>query len=127
MLGPTEPDLLGVVVDRAELGPVPVRLLEVEAEDLLVLTDPVTRLAFEPVCEALVQLGPQLLRHRAVGGIADQDVAEAEGVVVREFGTPGPDQFLADEGQEVRGNARTRLLARELGDGAAVKESSLDR
>ncbi len=37
--------------------------------------------AREPVDEALVELGPQLLRHRLVRGIADEDVREAVAVV----------------------------------------------
>ncbi len=55
----------GVVVDRAELGAVAVGLLEVVAEDLLVLADALAGEPFEPVGEVLVQRGPRRLRGRA--------------------------------------------------------------
>ena len=45
----------GVVVERAELGAVAVGLLEVVAEDLLVLADALAGEPLEPVGEALVQ------------------------------------------------------------------------
>ena len=43
----------------------------------------------EPVREALVQLGARGLGKRAVGGVADEDVPEAEGVVVAEAARSG--------------------------------------
>ena len=47
------------------------------------------RRAVEPAGEALVQLGARLLRQRVVGGVADQQVTEAERVVARR-GSPAP-------------------------------------
>ena len=41
--------------------------------------------SLQPVGEALVELGPGRLRQRVVGGVTDQDVPEAVGVVAREL------------------------------------------
>ena len=67
---------------------VAVGLLEVVAEDLVEL-DQVGAALLEPVGEALVQLGARRLRQRVVGGVADQQVAEAEGVLARELRRSG--------------------------------------
>ena len=58
------------------------------AEDLVEL-DEVGAVRLEPGGEALVQLGPGRLRQRVVGGVADQQVAEAEAVLARRA-APGP-------------------------------------
>ena len=55
-------------------------LLEVVAEDLVQL-DQLLAALLEPAGEALVQLRPRGLRERVVGGVADQQVAEAEAVL----------------------------------------------
>ena len=91
-----------LVVDRAELGAVAVAPLEVVAEDL-VECDELGAVLFQPGGEALVQLGAGRLRERVVGGVADQQVAEAEPVLAGELRPVGPDQPLADE----RGQTRT--------------------
>ena len=62
----------------------------------------------EPGGEALVQVGARRLRQRLVGGVADQEVAEAEAVLAGELRPVGPDQLLADE----RGQARRHLAPR---------------
>jgi hypothetical protein len=72
------PDLL---IDRAQLAPVVDRLLQVEADDLVVLAGPLPAHLLEPRGEALVQLATILLGERLIGGIADQVVAELEGVL----------------------------------------------
>ena len=82
----------GLVVDRAELGAVAVGLLEVVAEDLLVLGHAVAGRALEPVGELLVQRGAELLRGRAVGGVADEDVLEAERGLAGEARLGGADR-----------------------------------
>ena len=71
---------------RAELAACAVRLFEVVPEELL---DCARRLLLEPVREALVQLGAPLLGQRRVGGVADEDVAEAERVLARRS-SPAP-------------------------------------
>ena len=81
----------------AQLGEEAARLLEVVAHDLLELVHARRGGVLEPVREALVQLRARLLRQRPVGGVADQDVAEAEGVVVAEGRAVGADQVAPDE------------------------------
>ena len=106
-----------------QLGLVASRLLEVVAEDLVRL-DEIVAVLFEPVGEALVQFGSGGLGQGVVGGVADQQVAEAEGVVSGELGPVGADQLLAHE----RGQARCHLaVVREGLDGAAVEDLPLDR
>ena len=112
------------IVGAAELCAVVVGLFEVVAEDLVAL-DELGVVVFEPVGEALVQLGPGCLGERVVGGVADQDVAEAERVLAGERGPVGPDQLLAHQRGQPRGHL---LLGRGEGlDGAAVEELALDR
>src|SRR5207247_1829422 len=60
-LGCLQPKSPGVVVDRTELGPVPVRLLQVVADDLLVFGRPVTGRLLQPAPESLVHYRPSLL------------------------------------------------------------------
>ena len=55
--------LPGPGVEGPELDPVPVGLLQVVAEDLLELRHGLTRHAFQPLGEALVQVGALSLRH----------------------------------------------------------------
>ena len=68
---------------RAELAPVAHRLLEVPAGDLVELGQVAGAVLLEPAREPLVQLGAGRLRQAVVGGVADQQVAEAERVVGR--------------------------------------------
>ena len=77
-------EIAPVLVDRPELGAVAIRLLEVVADDLVQL-DEVGAVLLEPVGEPLVQVGADGLRQRLVRGVADQQVAEAEGLLVREL------------------------------------------
>ena len=79
----------------------------------------------EPGGEALVQVGAGRLGERVVGRVADQQVAEAEAVLARDLRPVRPDQLLADERGEARGDLR--LLGRERLDGAAVEDLALDR
>ena len=99
-------------------------LLEVVAEDLVQLGQLVSALC-QPAGEALVQLRPRRLGESVVGGIADQEVAEAEAVLTRELRGVGADQLAAHE----RGQPRRhlRLLRAERLDGAAVEDLALDR
>ncbi len=72
-----------VVVERPELGQIAMRLLEVVAEDLLVLRRALAVDAVGPLDELLVERGPRALEDRVVGGVANEDVVEAEGVLLR--------------------------------------------
>ena len=100
------------------------RLFEVVAEDLVQL-DQLLSALLQPAGEALVQLRPGGFRERVVGGVADQQVAEAEAVLACELRLVGTDQLPADE----RGQARRhlRLLRCERLHGAAVEDLALDR
>ena len=113
-----------VVGGHPELGAVAAGLLEVVAEDLVQL-DELGPVLLQPGCEALVELGAGRFRQRVVGGVADQQVAEAEAVLAGELRLVGPDQLLAHE----RGQARRHLglLGCERLDGAAVEDLALDR
>jgi len=51
----------------------------------------------EPVGEALVQVGAQALGQRLVGGVPDQEVAEAERIFARELRPVGTDELAAHE------------------------------
>ena len=79
----------------------------------------------EPGREARVQIRANGLRECVVGGVADQDVAEAEAVVACELGPVGPDQLLADERRQTWSDLG--LIRRERLDGAAVEDLALDR
>ena len=67
-----------MVVQRAELGEVAVRLLEVVAEDLLVLRRAFAVDAVRPLDELLVERRASALEDPVVGGVADEDVVEAK-------------------------------------------------
>ena len=84
-------------VDVAELGPIPVRLLEVVGQDLFVVGHPWARDVLEPTGESLVHLCSGALGHRLVGRIANQDVAEAEAIVAWEDRSVRADQLLPHE------------------------------
>ena len=83
----------GFVAGQPQLGLVVERLLEVVADDLVQL-DQVARRAAQPVGEPLVQVGPGCLGQGVVGGVADQQVAEAERVLAGDNGAFGADQLL---------------------------------
>ena len=92
-------------VGLAELRLVPGRLLEVVAEDLVQL-DQALAVLLQPVREPLVQLGAGRLGKRVVSGVADQQVAEAKGIVPGKLRLVGADELLADERGEARRHAR---------------------
>src|SRR5262245_37360933 len=69
-------------VRRVERRSVLIRLLEVVADDLVQLDEAAP--LFQPSRESLMELGARLLGQRLVGGVANQKMAEAEGIIVRE-------------------------------------------
>ena len=77
-----------VLVGRRELGEEPVRLLEVVAEDLLVLERTVAVDAVGPLDELLVQRGALALEQALVDGVADEDVVEGAEVGARRARPP---------------------------------------
>ena len=89
---------LGGRVDRGELHAIAVRLLQVVADDLVLLREADL---VEPVRKSLVQLGAELLRHRFIRRVANQQVPEPERVLAGQVGPVGPDQLLPNEGLQV--------------------------
>ena len=83
------------VVGLAQLRLVAGGLLEVVADELVPLDE--GRLALEPVGEAAVQIRAHGLRQSVVGGVADEQVAEAEAVLAGELRPVGADQLVPDE------------------------------
>ena len=79
----------------------------------------------EPIGEALVQLRPDTLRQRVVGGVADQQVTEAEAVVAGELWAVGTEELTPNE--RGRAGRHLRLLRSESLHSAAVEELALDR
>ncbi len=71
-----------MVVERAELRQVAMGLLEVVAEDLLVLGCALAVHAVRPLDELLVERRARALENALVGGVADEDVVEAERVLL---------------------------------------------
>ena len=66
-----------------QLDAIPIRLLEVIADDEVAFAGIGSRAALEPIGEAFVEGRPLRLRERLVGGITDEAVAEPEGVPSR--------------------------------------------
>lgn len=95
------------------------------ADDLVLLYE--LGVLVQPVRETLVQVRPRRLRKPFVRGVADQQVAEAEGVVSGDARPVGPDELLADEGHEPAWHVQGECLRRESRDGTAVEHLALDR
>ena len=100
------------------------RLLEVVPEDLVQL-DELQPVVGQPVREPLVQLGAHCLRERLVRRVADQQVAEAVGVLTRELGLVRADELLADQAGQAA--LHLRLLRGERLHRATVEDAPLDR
>ena len=107
------------VVERAELGAIPVRLLEVIPDDLVALAQRPRRLV-EPRREPLVELRSGRLRDRRVRLVADQQVSEPERVGRGQVGALGADDLLADQRSDAIGCIRH--FAREFADRGEVED-----
>ena len=83
-------------VVEVELCPVASCLLEVVADDLVLLDE--LRVRVEPLGEAFVELRPDCLWEPFVGRVADQEVPEAVCVVPEIDRLLGPHELLADKG-----------------------------
>src|SRR5581483_9420299 len=124
----SERDRPRALVDARQLGAVAVGLLQVVAEQLLDLAGAlVCDDVLEPGGEALVQVGAHLLRQRVVRRLADEDVAEAEGVLAGEGGPVRTDELLAHERGEAAVDLAAELLVGERLDGAAMEDGAFDR
>jgi hypothetical protein len=92
-------------------------------EDLVELHE-VGTVLLEPAREPLVQLGARRFRQRVVGRVADEQVAKAVSVVVRQESPLRPHEVFADESDQLP----VHLLPwRERQHGAAVEDLALDR
>src|SRR5205085_9056453 len=109
---------------QPELRPVEARLLQVVAEDLVEL-DELGAVLLDPAGEALVKLCASRLRQRVVRGVADEEVAEAVGVVAGELRAVGADQLLAHERDEAL--VDRAVTVGESRHCPAVEGASLDR
>ena len=98
------------IVGKVELGAVRECLLEVVAEDLVELHE-ARRVFLQPGGQALMQICAGRLGERLVCRVADQQVAEAKAVLARDLRSVRPDQLLAHERSEARGDLR--LFGRE--------------
>ena len=81
---------LDIDVGHPQLGADLIRLLEVEAADLLVLEDAVARRRFHPVDESHMELRARPFQEASVGGVADQRVEELERLLADERLSWGP-------------------------------------
>ena len=91
-------------------------LLEVVADDLLQLLDPLPGDPHAPVGEPTVLLGAALLGDRGVRGIADQDVPELERVLAGDRRSCLADELLAHERAHERPRVRAVRFREELPD-----------
>jgi hypothetical protein len=108
----------------SELAKVAHGALEVVSDDLVLLQESWNR--FDPVGEALMQLGPDLLRQRLVCGVADQQVPEPVGVVSSDLCVVGTDELLPDQRDQLVGYAVARCRRSQSRDGASVKDLAFD-
>jgi hypothetical protein len=93
-------------------------LLQVVARELVQL-DQLSAALFQPGGDARVQLRPSRLRECLVGRIANQQVAEPEGVLARKLRLLGSDESLAHERGE--SGSHLALFRAERLDGAGTK------
>ena len=117
-LSGARPENADAVTDHAKLVEIVMRRLQVIAEDLLLLLDPVSCHTFEPSCEAFVLLRPELLRHRPVRRVADQQMTEAECVIAWDRRTDGPHKLLSHQRQQVRRDLGPKIRGCELSNSA---------
>jgi hypothetical protein len=118
-------ELVAVVVERTELRQEAVRLLEVVAEDLLVLGAVAVAVhALAPIGKALVQAGAVALQQSAVDGVADQDVLEAEGILLLDGRPIGPDELLSRQCIEQPAHLVAERVCDEFPHGGAREDEA---
>ena len=99
-----------------------------EAEQLLDLAGAFTaHHVFQPDRKALVEVGSKLFGQRIVGGIPNQDVAEAEGILSGERRPVRKDELLAHERLEALVDSTMQLLVGKRLNGSPVEDRALDR
>ncbi len=106
-----------MVVERAELGEVPIRLLEVIAEDLLVLGRALAVDAVGPLDELLVKRRAGALEDSVVGGVPDEDVVEAIRLFFGGSVGVGQNELLVRERLELCSDPRSSDLGSQVAHG----------
>jgi hypothetical protein len=111
-------------IGAVELGAVAVGALEVVADDLVLFDE--RCVSVEPVGERFVELGASLLGQRVIGGVADEEVAEAECFLVRVRRMVRPNHLFAHEREEVRCHVFPFRGWREILHGAPMEDLTFD-
>ena len=95
-------------------------------EDLLDFGQAIAEDVRQPSGEALVQRGPLGDRQGGVRRVADQDVPEENASPAQGADRIGPDELLADEGQDDRASRRAEVLVGELAHRALLEHAADD-
>ncbi len=82
--------------------------------------------ASEPVRQSLVELRPELFRHRPVRRIADQEVAEAKRLLVRHERGLGANELLTHEARQLFVELGPELRRDKLDHGPSMEDLALD-
>ena len=118
---------VAVLVGDPEVRLLAVSLLEVVADDLLDLAEPIAGGLLDPAGEPLVEVGTARLRERRVRGVADQDVPELE-LAGRSvgclLGEPASDELRAGPASR---DGRDRGRALRPGDSTTTEARSKTR
>jgi hypothetical protein len=107
-------ECVAVVIQRAEFGEIAVCLLEVIPVYLLVFGRALAIDIVSPLHELLVECRPGALEDSLVGSVANEDMMEPEGLVLRRASGIGLDELFAAERVELGQDA----LASRASDGA---------
>ena len=103
------------VVPEPELRAAAERLLDVVADDLVVVAEARAGVAPGASARSLVEIGAHGLRHPAVRDVADQRVAEPQRVLARHVGADGLDEALARERRAAHRRSSGRSVVRTRG------------
>ena len=112
-----------MTADQAELGATAVRLLEMEADDLVLALGP----GVEPPGQALVQVCSHLLGDAVVRHLLNQHVCEPEGVLDRRRSRIRLDQLSADERHQMLAETGALVVGEEGSDRAPAEVPAFDR
>ncbi len=112
-------------VDRAELLPEHIRLLEVVAEDLVALEGGRRRCAFQPVGQVLVEPSTHRLGNRRVRGIPDQEMPEAIRLLAGDERVHRPHELVAHEARQMPFDVAAHVVRNEGGNRAAMEHLAL--
>src|SRR5205823_2809136 len=96
---------------------------QVVADELVGLADA----PIQPSGEALVELGPDFLGERLVGGVAKQDVVKAKGLRSRYVSGVGTDEASSDQSGEASPDPFPLALGRQCLDRLPVEDLTHDR